>query len=61
MMTTYRKGKQFCLEEIGVFNLMVQLSAKIVITCRNDMEEAHKAKHEESLSKNIDGIWKKVR
>ena len=26
-----------------------------------DMEEAHKAKHEESLSENIDGIWKKVR
>ena len=25
----------------------------------NDMEIAHKAKHEESLSKNIDGIWKK--
>ena len=23
------------------------------------MEEAHKAKHEESLSENIDGIWKK--
>ena len=25
----------------------------------NDMEEAHKAKHEESLSEKIDGIWKK--
>ena len=25
----------------------------------NDMEKAHKAKHEESLSENIDGIWKK--
>ena len=25
----------------------------------NNMEEAYKAKHEESLSENINGIWKK--
>ena len=25
----------------------------------NNMEEAHKAKHEESMLENIDGLWKK--
>ena len=27
----------------------------------SNMEEAYKAKHEDSLPENIDGIWKKVR
>ena len=40
---------------------MVQLSVEIVIPCRNDIEEAHKSKHEEILSEDIEEIGKKVR
>ena len=46
-------------EELGFIHLMAQLSAKTIITYRNDMEEAHKPKHKESLSETIDDIWKR--
>ena len=61
MKTTYIKGekKHLVLKRTMVLNFLIQLSAKIVIPYRNDMEEAHKAKHEEILSKTIDEIWKR--
>ena len=40
---------------------MVHSSAKTVTTCRNDLEETHKAKHEESLEEKIDEIGKNMR
>ena len=61
MKTIYRKGngKKLVLYMTRVINLVVHLKCpNSDYLQENDMEKAHKAKHEESLSENIDEILK---
>lgn len=54
------KGKKLCLVDDTGYKLDSPFECQSSYYLQeNDMEEAHKAKHEESLSENIDGIWKK--
>ena len=63
MKKTYSKGKRkhLVLYMIRFFEFNFPVECHTMINGRNDLEEAHKTKHEEILSETIDEIGKKVR